>query len=183
MNEIPNHPVYSKNVLEFITVVNDFCLMMPKVGTLSKSSLIDYLQKVCPLLYVKASLLPAIEIENPEANERFVTEEEWESLFNELRKKFSKDDEFWYIDNSTEHNDSVKASLAESFTDIYHDLKDFLLLYQRNSIDAKENAVGEVKLAFEKRWGFRLVNAHKALHYLIMTGNIQDNSLEVPELF
>ena len=183
MTDVPNSPVYSKNVLEFLTVANDYCLMMAKINNTTKSSLIDYLQKVCPLLYVKASLLPDIKILNPEANERFVTEEEWESLFNEIRKKFSKEDEFWYIDNASEHNDSIKASLAESFTDIYQDLKDFLLLYQKNSMDAKENAVGEVKLAFEKRWGFRLVNAHKVLHYIIMAGNQQDNSFEIPELF
>lgn len=183
MSEIPNHPVFSKNVLEFITIANDYCLMMSKAGNNAKSTLMDYLQKVCPLLYVKASLLPDIEVQNTDASERFVTEEEWELLFNELRNKFARDDEFFYIDNSTNNNDTVKASLAESLTDVYHDLKDFLLLYQKNSIDAKENAVKEVKESFEKGWGFRLVNAHKMIHYTIMTRKPQDDSFEIPELF
>ena len=64
MNDISDHPVFSKNVLEFLTVANDYCLMMAKVETTSKYSLIEYLQKVCPLLYIKASLLPDIEVQN-----------------------------------------------------------------------------------------------------------------------
>ncbi len=157
--------------------------MMSKTGNTAKPALFDYLQKVCPLLYVKASLLPDIEVQNTDANERFVTEEEWESLFNDLRNKFAKDDEFYYIDNSTKNNDTVKASLAESFTDIYHELKDFLLLYQKNSIDAKENAVLNIKQTFENSWGFSLVNAHKVLHYIIMTRKPQNDSFDIPELF
>ena len=184
MTDIPNHPVYTKNVLELLTVANDYCLTMAKVENKKKSSLIDYLQKICPLLYIKGSLLPEIEVQNSDANEKFMTEEEWEKLFNELRKKISKDDEFWFMDNSDiNNNEPVKGSLSESLTDIYQDLKDFLDLYQKNSLDAKENAVFEIKRTFESRWGFHLVNAHKALHYIIMTGIPQDDDFDVPGLY
>ncbi len=182
MSEIPDHPVYSKNVLEMLTVANDYCLFMAKVEGYSKSYFMSYLQKICPLLYIKGALLPVIEVRNPEANERFVAEEEWESLFNELRNKFSKDDEFWYIDNSKqEDNEPVKGSLAEHFTDLYQDLKDFILLYQKNSLDAKENAVSEIKQLFETHWGYKLVNAHKTLHYLVMRDINKQNQNSFPE--
>ena len=182
MSDIPNHPVYSKNVLEMLTVANDYCLSMAKVEDYSKSDLMSYLQKICPLLYIKGALLPVIEVRNPEANERFVVEEEWESLFNGLRDKFSKDDEFWYIDNSEqEDKEPVKGSLSEHFTDLYQDLKDFILLYQKNSLDAKENAVSGIKRLFETHWGYKLVNAHKTLHYLVMRGINKENQNSFPE--
>jgi hypothetical protein len=168
MNDITQHPVYSKNVLELITVANDYCITMSKIDTTKKSWLIGYLQKICPLLYLKASLLPVIEVQNPEANERFLTQEEWEFLFNQLRNKFTDNDEFWYIDLSAAHRDPVKGSIAECLSDIYQDLKDFITLYQKTTLDAKENAVFEVRDSFEKRWGYLLVDVHKALHHIIM---------------
>ncbi len=169
MSEIPNHPAYSKNVFEMITVANDFCIFFAKIETYSKTETIDYLQKVCPLLYIKGALLPDVEVENPEANERFVTEGDWEILFNELRNKFQPDDEFWFIDNSDINNpDPIKGSLGEHFADIYQDLKDFLMLYQKNTLDAKENAVFELKRLFATHWGLRIVNAMKTLHYITL---------------
>lgn len=177
MNSISNHPVYSKNVFELITVTNDFCLAMEGIEKTDKNYLIDYLRKISPLLYIKASLLPDIYISDPDANERFLTQDEWEFLFNSLRKKFGSDDEFWYVDQTAPGNDPVKGSLAECFADIYQDMKDFLSLYQKTSLAAKENAVYEIKRLFETRWGFSLVNAHKILHYLVMPkGPAEDSS-------
>ncbi|RLD62518.1 MAG: hypothetical protein DRJ05_00145 [Bacteroidetes bacterium] len=167
MSEIPNHPVYSRNVLEMLTVANDYCMFMSKAETYSQKQLFDYLLKVGPLLYIKGSLLPDISVQNPDAAEKFLQEEEWESLFLALRKVLLKNDEFWFIDNSDlAENQAIKGSLSESFADIYQDLKDFLTLYQKSSLDAKENAVYELKQLFATHWGNRLVNAHKALHYL-----------------
>lgn len=183
MTEFPNHPVYSKNVLEMLTVANDYCLTLSNLESTSTADLIDYLQKVCPLLYLKCSLIPELEVQNPDANERIFTEEEWETLFNNLRKKIKNDGEFWIIDLFANHNDPIKVSLAECLTDIYQELKDFLLLYQKNSIDAKENAVFELKASFESRLGFILLDAHRQIHYLKVKGIPKDPEFNIPELF
>ncbi len=183
MTEFQNHPVYSKNVLEMLTVANDYCLTLSKLENTTVTNLIDYLQKVCPLLYLKYSLLTDIEVQNPDANERFFTEEEWETLFNKLRNKFKLDDEFWIIDASTNHNDAVKISLAECLTDIFQGLKDFLLLYQKNSLDAKENAIFEIKASFDANLGFVLLDAHRQIHHIKINGKPQDPDFKIPELF
>ena len=183
MTEFQNHPVYSKNVLEMLTVANDYCLTLSKLENTTMVNLIDYLQKVCPLLYLKCSLLPDLEVQNPDANERFFTEEEWETLFNTLRNKFKKYDNFWIIDLSANHNDPVKISLAESLTDIYQELKDFLLLYQKSSLDAKENAVFELNTSFETRLGYTLLDAHQQIHYLKVKGMPLEPDIKLPELF
>ncbi len=180
MNEIYDHPVYSKNVLEFITVANDFSLTFARIESVKKSWLTNYLQKIIPLIYIKASLIPAIEASNPEANEKYFKEEEWESVFNHLRKKFGEDNEFWYIDHFSSDIEPVKSSLAECLADIYQDITDFLTLYQKNSLDAKENAVNEIRNSFETRLGFLLVNVQQALHYAIMNkrGNLANEEAE-----
>lgn len=168
---IPNEPVYSRNVLEMLTVANEFCLFLEKAENYTKQELLSFLQKIGPLLYIKATLLPDIEPEDDEAIEHYITEEQWEQLFNLLRSKFGEEDQFYFIDNHEKgHTDPVRGSLAECYTDVYQDLKDFVLLYQKPLKTFKENAVRECKHLFETRYGFRMVNAQAAIHYLICTG-------------
>jgi len=169
MSDTPNHPVYSRNVLELITVANEFCLFMAKIEKYPRHEVFNYLQKIGPLLYLKGSLIPEIVVSNQDANERFVTSEEYEILFNELRKIFKKDDEFWFVDDFDEDdNDPVKARLSEYFTDLYQDLMDFILLYQKNTLQAKENAVAEIRKQFLSHWGYKILTAQKALHSLVI---------------
>jgi hypothetical protein len=161
-------PVYSKTVLELLTVANEYCLFLEKTENYDRQDILLFLQKICPLIYIKSSLLPVIEIEDEEAAEHFVTEEEWEGVFNTLHLKFAEDDLYYFIDPyEHSHTDPVKASLAENFTDIYQDLKDFVLLYQKPRKASMEYAVFECKRLFETRYGFRLVRAQSAIHYIL----------------
>ncbi len=175
MNEsthnISGEPVYSRNVLEMLTVANEFCLFLEKADDYAKQDLFNFLQKIGPLLYLKAALLPDIEPTDEEAIEHYITEEQWELMFNRLRNKFGEDDLFYFVDNHEKsHTDPIRGSLAECFTDIYQDLKDFVLLYQKPLKTFKENAVRECKHLFETRTGYRMVNAQAALHYLLYSG-------------
>jgi hypothetical protein len=177
--DVPNDPVYSKTVLEMLTVANEYCLFLEKADNYDRQDILLFLQKICPLIYIKASLLPSIELTDEDAAEHFVAEEEWEGMFNSLHLKFENDDLYYFIDpHERSHTDPVKASLAENFTDIYQDLKDFVLLYQKPRKASMEFAVYECKRLFETHYGFRLVRAHFALHYLLNKdgdkGELQD---------
>jgi hypothetical protein len=140
-------------------------MTLRKVEYMQRDQLVDYLVRVFPLLYLKGTLLPTIEVTNPDRNERFFTEEEWETLFNEIRKIFGKQDLFWFYD--PDHSDEpAKGSIAELLADIYQDLQDFLTLYQANSIDAKENAVHELRSLFFSNWGIKALRLLSPLHSL-----------------
>jgi hypothetical protein len=165
---VPLDPVYSKTVIELLTVANEYCSFLEKAENYDRQDILLFLQKICPLIYIKSSLLPVIEIEDEEAAEHFVTEEEWEGVFNSLHLKFGEDDLYYFIDpHERSHIDPIKASLAENFTDIYQDLKDFVLLYQKPRKSSMEYAVFECKRLFETHYGFRLVRAHSVLHYVL----------------
>ena len=182
MTKIQDNPVYSKNTLEFVTVCNDFCITMSYPDKTDFLSLTDYMVKVLPLLYLKAALLPEVEVSNPEMNQRFVTQEEWEKLFLELRKLIGDNDEFWYIDPNIENTEPLKGSLSEHLADIFQDLQDFLLLYQKNSLDAKENALNEVSKSFRMYWGYRLVNTHKILHHFSVRDHDDPMGEQFPDI-
>ncbi len=165
MDEQINDASYSKHVIETLTVANEYCMFIEKAHEYSKNDLIYYFSKILPLLYLKGSLLPDIEAEYPEANERYVTEENWEIIFNDLQEKLSKEDKFWYI-NEKEFidNEISKGSISECLTDIYQDLKDFIMLYQKNSVFAKQNAVKSFRYLYMVNWGYKSLIALKALH-------------------
>jgi hypothetical protein len=173
-----NNPVAAKSVLELLTVANDFCSFLDKAGEAGKNEVLTYLQRVLPLIYLKSSLLPDVVEEDEDAIEHYVTEMEWEDMFNMLRSKFGDDDIYHTIDlHEKSHMDPVRASLAENITDLYQDLKDFMLLYQKPLTTFKHNAVMECKRLFTTRYGYRIVNAHVAIHYLLYKEKEIDLSL------
>jgi len=169
MNNIQNDdPTVTKSVIEMATIANEFCYFFENIENKKADIILDFSQRILPLLYLKGSLLPNIEPQTPESNERFVTEEQWERIFNSLRGAFGKSDEFWLIDplhiNETE---PLKASIAENIADVYQDMKDFILLMQKNNLAARENAISECKLLFANHWGYRVGNVLSQIHHLI----------------
>ena len=165
-------PLYSRKVLEMVTIANEYCLFLEKAEEYSSGELLGFLQKVSPLICLKSALLPDVDITDEDAVEHYVSEEQWEYLFNVLHNKFGANDEFYFVDlHEKSHNDAIKASLAEAFTDTYQDLKDFLLLYQNPRRPFKENAVSECRRLFETRYGYRLIQAQAAIHCILYPDN------------
>lgn len=174
-----NDIVYSKNVIEFITVANEYCLFIEKAENYSKDDIIQYVLKICPLIYLKGALLPVGEENDYEITERYVTEEHWESVYKAVKNKLGKDDAYWSITNTEAgENMLVKFSIAENLTDIYQDFKDFIMLYHKGTHAAKENAVAECRQLLGTHWGVRIINAHKALHHVVYPENISGEFFE-----
>ena len=46
-------PAISRNVIEMITVANEYCLFLEGIEKYTKDDIISYFQKICPLLYLK----------------------------------------------------------------------------------------------------------------------------------
>lgn len=168
----------SRNVIEVITIANEYCLFIEEVAKYDRQYIFHYLQKILPLLYLKASLLPEISVSNPDANERFVTQENWQDIYNNLHNLIGKNDAFYHlVSESNNDNEIIKGSIAENLSDIYQDLKDFLLLYQKNSLAARENAVASCKNLYENNWGLKLLLVLQVLHKLVFFSKQNFNTL------
>lgn len=180
MSDYSEDITLSKPIIEMITVANEFCHFIETCEEKSKNGILEFVNRITPLLYLKGSLLPDIEVEDPDANEKFVTAENWEIVFNMLRKKFEKDDEYWIIDpqyiNETE---PLKASLSENLSDIYQDMKDLILLFQKNTFSARQNAINECKLLFATHWGYKISNIMTKVHHMLHEG--EENSSQYYE--
>lgn len=165
MNDINNEPAYSKQVIEFLTVANEFCLTVENIEKIDAKTFKSITQKMLPLLYVKGSLLPTVIPVDPEALTRFVNEEQWESIYKTLKGVFKNEDSFLHLDKESSFEPRiVQLSVAELLTDIYQDMKDFVLLYQQERRVSKQCAVQEALKLFATNWGKKSTIALQALH-------------------
>jgi hypothetical protein len=154
----------SRNVLEMVAIADEFCRMAEDCNRLTSEEFLKSLNSFSALLYLRGTLLPAIITEYPEANERFVTEEQWENIFNSSREKTGRFDVFYYVSSHDPLAEAEKASLAECVADVYQDMKDFVLLFKKPKLAARENAVASVRELFAYRWGPVLARILPVLH-------------------
>ena len=166
------NPVYSRSVIEFVAVANEFCKYAERANELKGDELLKILQRILPLMYIKASLVPNLQPHFEDGNEKFVTEKQWESVHGLLRKKFGTADDYLEVfdTNAADVGAPIAASISENMADIYQDIKDFLLLYQTGSTEVMNDAVWECRLNFENHWGQKLVNSLRAIHSFIYSG-------------
>ncbi|MCO7124381.1 DUF5063 domain-containing protein [Sporolactobacillus shoreicorticis] len=75
-----------------------------------------------------------------------------------------KYDVYWEIFDPYHPDEPLTGSLSDDLSDIYAELKAGMQLYKKNEID---EAAWHWKLGFDSHWGFHLVDALRALHYVI----------------
>jgi hypothetical protein len=165
-------PVYSRNVIELVAVANEFCKYIEHASELKGDELLKILQRILPLTYLKASLLPQLNPYFEDGNEKFVTESDWIVIHDNLCEKFGTADEYLEVfdEKMNESEGPVISSISENMADVYQDLKDFLLLYQTGTIEVMNDAVWECRMNFENFWGQKLVNSMRAIHKFIYSG-------------
>ena len=162
--------VYSRNVIEFATVANEFCAFAESVSDLSRKDFLGKLQKMFPLLYLKASLLPVLNEEDAdELPEKFVTESDYNFILGKLSKNMAEFDSYPEIlePGMPLGEANVEANISENVADIYQDLKDFILSYRIGTVEVMRAALWECRNNFEQYWGQKLVNGLRAVHMLV----------------
>ncbi len=161
--------VESRPVIEMLTVANEYCLFFEQAEKYDVADILEYFRKIAPLLYLKGSTLPEASAGDDAFSERFVTEEQWEAIFKALRSKFGDKDLYYSLD----HNyDSQQSSLADNMADIYQDMKDFVMLFQKNILHARPSAVAQIRDLMAHHWGPILINALGATHQIVFTDQI-----------
>ncbi len=162
--------VYSKNVIEFATVANEYCSFIEAVDQFQRKDFITRVQKLFPLLYLKAALLPEPDIEmSDDAPEKFVSEEDYNFILRKLEVKFGQFDAYHEVfDPSMQYSEvALEASISENIADVYQDLKDFILSYRIGTLEVMNDSLWECRTNFEQYWGQRLVNGLRAIHNLV----------------
>lgn len=156
-------------VLEFVTVAAEYCAMLERNAEYDKDTFVGNMQKLLPLLYLKASLLPKV-IESEEGFiQAYVTEDDWTAIFLNLKDKLGEDEEYLEVfDKRIEFStEPIVVSLAENFTDIYQDLRDFLTNFHLGTEELVTEALWQLQTNFTDYWGQYTVNALRAVHHIV----------------
>ena len=160
--------IYSKNVIEFITVANEYCAFVEKSVNFSKKDFVEKLQKLLPLIYLKATLLPKVETVCEDEIEKFVTESDWNFVYSGIKSKLGDSDTFIEILDpmAAEVDEPIASNISENCADIYQDLKDLITTYKVCNNDSMNDALADCISNFEEYWGQRLVNTLRAIHFV-----------------
>ena len=180
MDETFNNPVYSKQVIEFTTVANEYCTLIENCGNAETQDLIDKLHKILPLLYLKSSLLPVLENDFEEFNEKYVTEMDYNRVRQLIEVKLGEYDRYEEVFDPLrdEHDQPALTTISENIADIYQDIKDYILLFQVGTTEVMHEAVRELVQNYEEYWGQKLVNCLRALHHLKYTVHLTTDMIE-----
>lgn len=167
--------VESKHVLELIAISKEYIQFISDVEKYDKRIIINYLHKIFPLIYLKSSLITNIRISDDSADERFVTEEEYESIYFSLKDIFNPAEELIDAEKSVEDKcPDAEFDVAEYLSDIYQDLSDFYLLYSKELISSQECSIRNIKLWFEERYGFKILKLLSFFHSCLYGENLDD---------
>lgn len=169
-NILPEDLIYSKEVIEFITAANEFCLLLESINTVTREEFIEQTYKLLILLQLKTILLPKPETISEEQTESFITEADWHFIDNEISTKLGSFEIFSDLREPADPENSVEISISECLTDTYQDIKDFTQLYQFGNLEAITQGLRECKTNFEQVWGPRIMIVIREFH-MLLNGN------------
>lgn len=178
MEEQFEHIVYSKNVIEFVTVGREFCNWLENVDDHDRKTFTGTALKILPLLYLKATVLPKGENMLDDFLESFVTEEDYEFVRYQVLHKMGRFDDYLEVFTAEMQRSEVPltSTVSENLADIYQDIKNFLLNYRTAVTEIMNDALVELVRQFELYWGQRLVNVLRALHQVYYGGENLDET-------
>lgn len=160
--------VYSQKVIEFATVAVETCIFLEKTAENSKEDFVSKAIKLLPLLYLKTELLELEETDEYFDIERFVTEDDYLYVKNQVESLLGPDDSFLEVFHpDMPYSDTpIAAFISENLADIYQELKDFAANFQLGQEEIMTAAVYHSAESFSEHWGQKLLNALRALHAL-----------------
>jgi chromatin segregation and condensation protein Rec8/ScpA/Scc1 (kleisin family) len=158
--------IFDRNVVEFVAVAAEYCKFMEQTESMKLSQFVDTMQKLLPLLYLKAAMLPPCEVLGEEAPETYVTEETYEVLRLNLSSILEEADDYLdvFMQDMKYSDQPIKRSISEDLADIYQSLRDFIFVFRLGLNETMHDALAICKEQFETYWGQTLVNTLRALH-------------------
>lgn len=158
--------IFDRNAVEFVTVAAEFCAFLERAEGMQREKFVDTTLKILPLLYLKASMLPPVEMLGEESPETYVTEEIYEILRMNISYILAEKDDYLevFLPEMAYSDTPIKKTISEDLADIYQDIKDFIFVFQLGFNETMNDALYICKENFGDLWGQKLVNTLRALH-------------------
>lgn len=173
--------IFDRNTIEFVTVAAEYCAFLERSEGKKRSAFVDTTLKILPLLYLKASMLPEVEMLGEEAPETFVTEEDYEIMRLNIASIMAEKDDYLevFLPDMAYSDTPIKKCISEDLADIYQDIKNFIFVFQLGYNETMNDSLAICKENFAMYWGQKLVNTLRALHDVKY--NVKDDDLDEEE--
>ena len=175
--------ILDKNTIEFLTVANEYCAFLEKSEKFTRREFVAKMQKILPLLYLKAAMLPQTDEYADGEAEIFLSEYDYEYIKNKTSQRLGSVDGYINIfpseDNYAEYE---QAEISECAADIYQDLKNFAENYRSESEEAMKAALIQCVGNFKDYWGMRLISLQAALHRAAYLNTDDDNDEDTADI-
>ena len=172
-NNESTSPLYSTNIVEFVTVASEFCGQLEKCQSSERHEFMDRMSKIAPLLYLKTALLPELISNLSDEIEYFVTEDEYEQIRTSIARLLGEMDN--YLDTQVSDmqysEEPLPASISENLADVYQDLKDMIMNFNSANATVMLEAVINCKDNFKNVWGQKLISSLGAIHNALYAAN------------
>lgn len=184
IDNLPDHIVYSPQVIDFVTVAAETCLFLEHAADMERDEFVSKGAKILALMYLKTALLEIPERVYEGETERFVTEEEYNDIKGQLESLLGDKDtylETFHPDMSMSDT-PIAAFISENLADVYQELKDFAANYQLADTDVMNDALITCLETFGEHWGQKTLNALRALHNIKYSDIQPDDTAEDTDL-
>ncbi len=168
--------IFERNSVEFVTVAAQFCNFLENAQDMEREEFVDTTLKMLPLLYVKALLLPEMELmDEDDELENYVTEESYSLMNAQLADIMGDRDDYLdvFVEDMKYSDQPVTRYISEGLADIYQDIKDFIFVFKQGVNRNMHNALAKCQENFRLYWGQKLVNTLRALHE-VWSLNVED---------
>lgn len=168
--------IFERNSVEFVTVAAQFCSFLEESQGMEREEFVDTALKMLPLLYVKALLLPEMELmDEDDELENYVTEESYSLMNAQLADIMGDRDDYLdvFVEDMKYSDQPVTRYISEGLADIYQDIKDFIFVFKQGVNRNMHNALAKCQENFRLYWGQKLVNTLRALHE-VWSLNVED---------
>lgn len=157
--------VYSRPVLDFVTVSTEFCKQMEQCGGTDRRRFAEVMRSLLPMLYLKMSLLGTVPEEEGYCEPR-VNESDYEFVRGNVAAVMGADDTYLdvFVEDFKYSDKPVLRTVSEDLADVYQTLRDLIEVFREGYEDAMTAALRQAAETFGTYWGQRLLGALRALH-------------------
>ncbi len=175
---MPETVNYAEIATKFGSVADRFCALVDTARSLDRAELLLQLYRILPVLLTEAIVLPDVDLygrdEPDDPNEDLsdnrvrapMGTDEWRELYQSLKEKFGDADVYWEVFDPTVKEEAIAASLADDIADIYRDLKEGLVLAEKQPA-SPEQLIWDWRFGFYSHWGEHATGALRTLHSLL----------------
>lgn len=157
----------SEHFSTFLQSARDYCDFIESAGRYSEVAFFEYTQKHLITLYINAQSLELVEVTFDSNFPPSLTKD----IFLEVRTQLSNivySRYYWHMFDPSEQVDinPVCGDIVDDLGDIYWDLKNAIMLYDKGSEEEVASAIWDFKFLFDHHWGDHCMNAQYAIHHI-----------------